>query len=142
MIVREDIYQALFDHVVSLVPSLVTYSRLLRHWAEVPAAERPALFQAQGHEQAIQSTGKPTVWIFETKLYLYVSTDGQTPPSTLTNPIMDTLANSLANPFAGGIPQTLGGLVQWARIEGQTETDEGTLGNDAVVRIPVRMMVV
>jgi hypothetical protein len=43
---REAIYQALFDRVKNL-SGLVTASRTLRHWDDVPLVEQPALFQEQ-----------------------------------------------------------------------------------------------
>jgi hypothetical protein len=41
---------------------------------------------------------------------------------------------------AAGQPQQLGGLAQWARVDGNIETSEGTLGNLEVAIIPIRIL--
>ena len=135
---RESIYAALFT-LVSAAPGLFTKSRKLLHWNDVPASQRPALFMAQRRETAMQVTGRPTVWTLQVDLYVYVSTLGNDYPGEVLNPILDAITAQLDYPFAGQ-PQTLGGLVQWARIEGSIETDEGTLGNDAVAIISVSIL--
>jgi hypothetical protein len=135
---REPIYAALFD-LVSAAPGLVTVSRKLKHWSDVPRSERPALFQAQKSETPAQLTGRPAAWTLAVDLYLYVSTAGAVSPGEMLNPILDHLSAQLDNRGAG-VPQTLGGLVQWARIEGAIETSEGTLGDDEVCIVPVRIL--
>lgn len=135
---REAIYSALFT-LVSAAPGLVTTSRKLLHWNDVPASQRPALFMSQRREMTEQAYGRPTIWRLEVDLYVYVSTQGSAYPGAVLNPILDAITAKLDNAFAGQ-PQTLGGLVQWARIEGTIETDEGTLGNDAVAIIPVTIL--
>lgn len=137
---REAIYAALFA-LVGGAPGLATTSRKLKHWSEVPANQRPALFQAQGRETVAQpaANGLPTKWMLDATLYVYVGTAGAESPGEVLNPILDAITARLdANVM--GTPQTLGGLVQWARIEGSIETSEGTLGDDEVALIPVRML--
>lgn len=137
---REPIYQALFD-LVSGAPGLVTKSRKLLHWSDVPANQRPALFASQKREIALFQPGMPTKWQMQVDLYLYVSTKGTVVPGSVLNPLVDHIAGALDwKPI--GVPQTLGGLVQWARIEGTIETDEGLLGDDAVAIIPVHILTV
>ena len=135
---REDIYGALFS-LVSTAPGLVTFSRKLQHWNDVPSSQRPALFQAQKSETAVNTTGIPTKWMLNVDLYIYVSTLGANSPGEILNPIIDFVTHVLDYPFPGQ-PQTLGGLVQWARVDGTIETDEGTLGADAIAIIPVQML--
>lgn len=135
---REAIYSALFA-AVSVAPGLVTTSRKLKHWNDVPASQRPALFQAQKREISMVQTGQPTRWLLEVDLYLYVSTLGATSPGAVLNPIVDAIT-AMLDLQVGGFPQTLGGMVHYARVEGTVETDEGTLGDDAVAIIPVQIM--
>jgi len=135
---RETIYAALFT-LVSAAPGFVTSSRKLLHWNDVPPSARPALFQAQKGETAVQVTGLPTKWMLGVDLYVYVSTKGVDHPGAVLNPILDAIATMLDQPFPGQ-SQTLGGLVQYARIDGKIETDEGTLGDDAVAIIPVTIL--
>lgn len=135
---REPIYAALFG-LVSAAPGLVTTSRKLLHWADVPSSQRPALFQAQVSETAMRVTGQPTRWLLSVRLYLYVSTLGAASPGEVLNPIVDYIDAALADPFPG-VSQTLGGLVHYARIEGTMETSEGTLGDDEIAIIPVSIL--
>lgn len=135
---REPIYSALFT-LVSQAPGLVTMSRKLKHWADVPAGQRPALFQAQVSENAMRVSRMPTRWLLAVRLYVYVSTKGASSPGEVLNPILDYIDAALDDPFPGQ-PQTLGGLVEYARIDGVIETSEGTLGDDEVCIIPVMIL--
>lgn len=136
--IREPIDLALFD-LWSGAPGLVTISRKLKLWKNVPANQRPALFQAKKSETAIRTTGQPTRWMIEYDIWLYVSTAGDVSPDTALNPILDFIEAQLAEPFPG-TSQTLNGLVQYARIEGMTEIFEGTLGSDEIAVVPVSIL--
>jgi hypothetical protein len=140
-IAREPIFGGLFA-LVSAVPGLVTTSRTLKHWNDVGSSERPALFQAQGRQaiEQTQANGLPSKWKLGAKLYLYCSTDGPLSPGEVMNPIMDGLT-SLFEPNGIGYPQTLGGLVQWARIT-DVDTSEGTLGDIEVAILTVSILAV
>ena len=135
---REAAYSALFA-LVSAVPGLVTTSRKLLHWDDVQPTQMPALFMAQGGQIAKPVTGRPTVWELNAALWIYVSTEGSDNPGSVLNPLVDAITALLANPIAG-FPQTLGGIVQWARVEGECVTSEGTLGQIEVIKIPVKML--
>jgi hypothetical protein len=139
---REVIYSALFA-LISTADGLATASRKLKHWSDVPATQRPALFQAQGREtvMATAANGLPSRWLLEATLYIYVSAAGATSPGEILNPILDAIATTL-DPTPASQPQTLDGLVQYARIEGAIETSEGTLGDDEVALIPVRILTI
>jgi hypothetical protein len=138
---RENIYAALFA-AVSGVPGLVTASRRLKHWSDVSSSDLPALFLAQGKQTVVPpaAIGLPTRWTLEATIYLYVGTQGAAAPGTALNPIVDAIA-ALFDP-RGGVPKTLGGLVEWARIEGAIETSEGMFGDVEVCMVPVRMLAV
>ncbi|WP_374335584.1 hypothetical protein [Leeia sp.] len=140
---REAIYSALFARLTT-VPGLVVCSRRLRHWTDVRAAEQPALFMAQGSEQAVPGDpvrGLPTQWTLQVDVYLYARTDGGLAPGTVMNPLLDALEAALKPDNAMQRCQTLGGLVEHCWIEGELETDEGTLGDQAVCIVPVRIRV-
>jgi hypothetical protein len=140
MITREPIYARLFD-IACGCGEFATMSRKLKHWSDVPASQRPALFQTQGNPVAIapEALGQATRWLLPVKLYIYLSTRGALSPGEAANPILDALDAAFAPHPARGI-QTLGGLVQWARIEGPVETSEGTLGDDEVLIVPVNIL--
>ena len=136
--IREDIYAALFA-LVSTAPGLVTVSRKLRHWNDVQASEMPALFQAQGKQVPLQETNLLTRWELHGSFWIYVSTLDKASPGPVLNPIVDAIATMLA-PGPGGRHQTLGGLVHYARLEGESTVSEGTLGDKEVVKIPFKIL--
>lgn len=134
---REPIYAALFAKLAT-VPGVVTASRKLKHWADVSPIEQPALFQAQKSEVAARTTGLNPKWTLDVTLYVYVNTSGDVSPTTTLNDVLDAICAALA-PLPG-LTQTLAGLVHDCRIEGAIETDEGTLGDQAIALIPVRII--
>lgn len=117
-------------------------ARKLRHWNDVTPTEMPALFMAGGRQVVVRTAanGLPTHWHIERQLYVYVRTEGALSPQTVLNPILDLLDQKLG-PNGIGAPQTLGGLVQYARIEGVVETSEGTLGDLEVAIVPILISV-
>ena len=137
---REPIYAALFAKV-SAIPGLVTVSRRLRHWDDVPDVEQPALFQVQKRELQVPRKGLPAKVTFECELYLYANSgnDMSTTPATLINPLMDAIEQAL-KPDVNGF-QTLGGTVSHCWIEGEILGDEGYLGPQGVQIIPVKILV-
>lgn len=139
MINREAIYAALFAKLATAA-SFVTTSRRLKHWNDVPIEQQPALFQAQRNEVAVTTHGQPTKWTLNLDVYVYVRTDGEQTPAPLLNPLLDAIEAALA-PNAVETVLSLGGLVHHCRIEGAIETDEGTLGDQAVAIIPVTILV-
>lgn len=145
MINREQIYSALFARFQGLKigdsPAFVTTSRRLRHWGDVPSEEQPALFQAQVRETASVDTRYPTKWALRVDLYLYTKADMDRSPSEIMNPLVDAVVQCLQHDHPVDGRCTLGGLVHHARVNGTIETDEGTLGDQAVSIIPVEILV-
>lgn len=140
MINREAIHAALFAKLQA-IPGVVTCSRILQHWADVPPELQPAVYMAQTRQVPATDTGEPSRWRLAVDVYVYVRTDGETPPGTLMNPILDAIENILAPHPITGRHQTLGlDAVHWARIDGAIETDEGTLGQQAVAIVPVLIL--
>lgn len=136
---REPIYAGLFA-LFAAIPDLRITSRKLKHWNDVPAGQQPALFQAQKNEQAVNKTGEPTKWLLSVDLYVYVRTGGAQVPSTVLNPILDAIeAAFVLHPITGVHTLPIAG-VEWARIEGSIETDEGTLGDQAVAIVPIQIL--
>lgn len=136
---REAAYAGVFAKLAA-IPGLVTKSRILRHWNDVAPEEQPALFLAQTAQQAVTRTGEATQWRLRADIYLYVRTDGVTPPGTLLNPILDAIEAAFPlHPVTGQHMLDVSG-VAWARIDGDIETDEGTLGAQAVAIVPVTIL--
>lgn len=138
---REPIYAALFAKLQA-VDGFVTVSRRLKHWADVPPVEQPALFMAQKRETVTTTPGLNPVWVFSVDVYLYAHTQGDAnlSPGAILNPLIDSITAALA-PEVVSNKQTLGGLVQHAWIDGSIETDEGVLGEQGVAIIPVTIKV-
>lgn len=136
--IREQVYAALFARLSSAA-QFTTVSRTLKHWNDVPASDTPALFQAQVREVSNQRDGLPTVWDLHVDVYIYVNSgaDPNLAPSQILNPLIDSVVAALAPDNVVVNKCTLGGVVIHAWVEGQIETDEGTLGDRAVAIIPV-----
>lgn len=139
--IRETIYEKFFRLVAACAPFNKT-SRRLEHWSDVSTADQPALFMSQRTEETLQVAGMPTVWILRVDLYIYAHTraDRTKSPSVVTNPLVDAICALLAPNAVTGKVQ-LGGLVEHAWIEGHIQTDEGALGDQGVIIIPIAMKV-
>jgi len=137
---RETVYAAVFA-LVSSVSGFNTASRKVRHWADVAPPEQPALFQVQKMESYEPTPRLPPKRRFSVDLYLYAhSDDPSIAPSSILNPLIDAVEAALAPDPVDGL-QTLGGLVEHAWISTRIETDEGVLGDQAVVIVPVEILV-
>lgn len=140
---REAIYSALYARMQNIA-GITTTSRKLRHWSDVGASEQPAIFCVQGNQNAQPGEpvrGVPTKWILSADVYVYVRTDGDQVPGTVMNPIIDAIDAIMQPDNVMQKTQTLGGLVERCWIEGDIQTDEGALGDQAVAIVPIRMLV-
>ncbi len=139
MISREEIYSALYG-LLSGAAVFQTASRRLRVWDDVSPAEQPALFMVQREEDVVStSPSLPSKCVMYVDVYIYVrETDPVQAPASVINPLVDSVQAVLAPVF--GV-QDLGGLVTSCQIDGKIEYDEGVLGDQAVVVIPVRVIV-
>ena len=130
---REAIYSALWAKLEAL-DGFVTKSRKLLHWNDVKGYDQPALFMAQGDMQVVTTTGQETKWLLRVDVYLYVQT------APIMNPLIDAVCNTVnaVHPITGKTALVVDGAdVEYCRVEGTVETDEGTLGNQAVCIIPI-----
>ena len=139
---REAIYGALFK-LLETMPSGQTFSRILAHWDDVPATMQPAIYMTCVSQNAEQVTGFPTKYILDAKVWIYTHRDTAGDiPSVAVNRILDELDSVLRPDPSPTYKVTLGGLVHHCWIDGEITTDEGTLGNQAVAIVPIRMLVV
>lgn len=137
---RESIYQALFAKL-SAIDGLKTKSRKLKHWNDVGPAQQPALFVAHKNEHTQPKQGMPPIKTLTVDVYVYVKTTGNQIPSTVLSKYLAAVDDVLKPDTAPFINKcTLGGLVEHCWIEGTTETDEGTLGDQAVAIIPIHIL--
>jgi len=144
MINREAIYQALFDLVKDL-PGFVTTSRRARLAKDVAAEEQPALFVEEGPGETvqIQAQGLPAKHFLHVDLGFYarLNEDRNAAPGSILNPLIDAIEAAL-EPEADQENQTLGGRVEYCRITGKIEKNEGLLDGQASVVIPVEILAV
>ena len=142
---RETFYSALFTRLQALagINGIVTVDRRLKHWNDVPPESQGYIGMAQVNESGDYAAGRTEQWHLRCVLYLYIhEADDTLSPAPKLNTAMDAV-NSIFTPDNHNVNTcTFGGLVHYARIEGTVETDEGTLGSQAVARIPVEMLVV
>ena len=138
---REPIYAALFTRL-SNAYAWNTASRVLKHWSDMPPIEQPAMFMTQVGERAEVDTRFPTRWYLDVKIYLYANSQTQVNeiPATILNNMIDAVFTAMKPDYAAVNTQTLGGLVEYARIEGELTTDEGFIGEQAVAIIPIRIL--
>lgn len=139
---REAIYSALFD-LLKKMDGINEFSRILAHWDDVSPSMQPALYMTVVSQNAEQVTGFPTKYTLDAKVWIYTHRDTSgVVPSVAINQILDELDAVLKPPAGPSFKQTLGGLVEHCWINGEIVTDEGTLGNQAVATVPIRMLVV
>lgn len=140
---REAVFAALWAKLDAL-EGFVAKSRKLLHWNDVSRFQQPALFMAQGNMTAITETGQETKWLLRADVYVYVQTGGGAPAPVL-NPLLDAVCNAVnaVHPITGRSDLAAeGATVEYCRVEGTIETDEGTLGNQAVAVIPIVILAV
>jgi hypothetical protein len=125
---RETIFAALFAQL-STASGFVTTSRAPKLIDQVSPAERPALFQHQLHQSADRKLRQPTKWILRAEVILYVheqnltSTPSFTDLVQLLNQQIDAVESAIA-PSPATMQQTLGGLVEDVRVQGELEVYE------------------
>lgn len=137
---REQIYSALFDKLAAL-DGFVTKSRRLQHWNDVDQFSQPAIFMAQGNQLAETVSGNPSKWRLQVQVYIYVYNEDV--PATQLNPLLDAVCNAIneINPITGRTTLPVAG-VEYCRVSGTIETDEGTLGSQAVAIIPIEILAI
>jgi hypothetical protein len=144
MIAREPIYLALWQ-LAQGSAAFATAERRLKHWSDVSPPEQPALFMSEkGSLAKVKALGAPIIWTLYADLYIYAhSSDPYAAPATILNPLLDAVEAALAPAPATGI-QDLGlpAMVQHCYIAGKVETDEGTLGDQAIAIVPVEILAV
>jgi hypothetical protein len=129
---RESISVALFNLLnVTGVKSLVSsFSRVTSLFTDFTESDQPALLLVKGGEQtelASQANSFAlTKWTLNYKLILYARRDSAPGivGETLMNSIMDAVETAMQS-VPKGVPQTLGGLVTSAWIEGGQSWDLG-----------------
>ena len=122
-----------------------TASRRLRHWADVPGEQQPALYQAQAKERVVKRVAQRPQWVLDLKIYVYCQQPkADLPTSIVLNPLLAGIRNVFEPDSSGPgrVEQrcTLGGIVFDAYIDGEIEIYEGELDQQAVAFVNVRLI--
>lgn len=141
---RESAIGALINIVASAYPWKAGPARRLKLWSDVPAASRPACFLFEGGQETYTwNEASAAKRIIEVKLFVYLNAkDPSVAGSALLNDVMDALDAAFA-PSGKDLPlgrNTLGGTVYQCRIDGKALKDPGDIDGDAVLIVPVRLV--
>ncbi|QJW45667.1 hypothetical protein HA075_07330 [bacterium BFN5] len=137
---REAIYNTLFRKLEA-IEGLVTASRVLKHWHDVPPSGQPALFMTQDSEVPVSRPGLPTTWNLVVSLYLYCNAgnDSDKVSAIEINKYLDAIQEAIRPDMVTGC-QTLSGLVRDVKFGEKIETDKGLLGAQSVAIIPINII--
>jgi hypothetical protein len=118
-------------------------SRKLKLWSDVPAASRPACFIFEGglESYAWSELALPKRAL-DAKLFIYLSAKAETCGASLLNGVMDALDSAFAlsgADLAFG-RNTLAGAAFSCRIDGKVLKDPGDLDGDALLVVPVKII--
>jgi hypothetical protein len=144
MTTREDALEALATLLASAFDWTTGPSRRLKLWTDVSMANRPACFIFEGgFESYSWSEGAVAKRVIEPKVFVYLNAkDPNVIGASLLNDVMDALDDAFA--LSGDDlligRKTLGGLVYHCRIDGKLMKDPGDLDGDALLIVPVKMI--
>jgi hypothetical protein len=116
----------------------------LKLWSDVPAMSRPACFIFEGGQETYSwSESALPKRAIEVKLFIYLSAKDPTiVGAALLNTVMDALdeAFALSGADLSTGRNTLGGAVYHCRVDGKTLKDPGDLDGDALLIVPVKLI--
>jgi hypothetical protein len=130
---------AVFAQKVAGVTTWQTIQRKVLTFEQVTPGMQPACFVAN-HSEDWTWTSETLVRVFMTAtLYVMVNTKGAAVPGQWVNLVMDAIATALAPP-ASSDRQTLGGIVRHCRIKGRVLVDAGDVDGQALLLVPVELL--
>jgi len=141
---RESAIVALMNLVANAYPWTLGPVRRLKLWSDVSAANRPACFLFEGSQETYSwSESALPKRIIEVRLFVYLNAkDPSVVGATLVNNVMDAFDNAFV--ISGGDVilgrNTLGGTVYNCRIDGKILKDPGDLDGDAILIVPVKLV--
>jgi hypothetical protein len=151
MSTREQIFTALFtlgqgvswvDPVSGNVVTWATTARRIKTPDQIGVDDQPALLQAEANESFSQITKMPSkrtlsaAWVIYLRAY-----DAPAPTGPLLNAVMDAVEGAFAPDDLSGEACTLGGLVTHCWIDGTVFKDPGDLDQQAMLVVPIKLLV-
>ncbi len=125
----------------------VTRNRRSKLFADVAAGQQPAIFQWEHGEQIAQKTKMPyrRMWYAKWLVYQITASDDAVAGGIENNMILDALQAAIAprptDPGFNDERNTLGGLVWHCFFDGEIFKDPGDIDAQAMMVIPVTMLV-
>ena len=138
---REYVLDALWSSLCD-IPDFVTKSRRLKLWSELQPEQKPALYMiSKNQNRTNNQQNRPGTLLLDVELYIYVyNSDPVNGPQPMLNRMLDLVERKL-DPGPAATYQTLGITnVHHCYVNGIIETDEGSLGQDAVAIVPIEIL--
>ena len=140
---REPAIAALLARLATAYPWAAPPSRRLKLWSDVPAAMRPACFLHEGGAETYADAAGTPRRTLALRLFVYADAhDPGTPGAAALNAVMDALDSALmpngADAALGRL--TLGGTAWRCSIEGKVLKDPGDLDGDALLVVPIAIV--
>lgn len=142
MVPRETVFETLFQTGAALSwgagRKFMTSSRRLKTPDNV--AQQPALFQVSYKERPTQRTGMEQVRTWFAAWIIYLETGD---PDLVLDSEINALLDAIDAVFGSDpdLPQTLGGLVHKVWVDGETEKFNGDLDGQAMIVVPLSILV-
>lgn len=127
--------------------TFVTRNRRSKLFDDVAAQQQPAIFQWEHGETIAQKTGMPyrRMWYAKWLVYQKTASDDNVAGGIENNLILDALQAAIApkktDPGYTDTRNTLGGLVWHCFFEGEIFKDPGDIDAQAMMVVPVTMLV-
>lgn len=137
---REAVFGALFT-LLQTATGFKTFSRKLAHINDVAPEMMPYCAMVCRSQRVEQTQHTPPKYTLPVDLYVYVTSQGtDNVPQTTLNNCLDAIDAVLAK--VNVFPETNLGLgnVKHVRVQGEIQTDEGTLGDFAVAVVPIEII--
>ena len=140
---REPAIAALLGRVSQAYSWAAPPSRRLKLWSDVPPAMRPACFLHEGGAETYADAAGTPKRTLGLRLFVYADAhDPGRPGAAALNAIMDALDDALAATGADAALGrcTLGGTAWRCGIEGKVLKDPGDLDGDALLVVPIAIV--
>lgn len=131
---------AVFSPAVAGATTWQTIQRKVLTFDQVTSGMQPACFVADHGEDWNWTNEKLLRTYLQATLFIFVNTKGAAVPGQWVNIVRDAVAAALAPPPAEGL-QTLGGVVRHCRIKGRILKDAGDLDGQALLLVPVEILI-
>lgn len=139
---KEQVYSALWSRLTASVTGVLTASRKVRHYDEVPSVEQPAMFMEQIMCSSPAVPGIPSKQTIQAKVLLYAHDESEIGPMPQINGLVDQVEAAMVRQpgeTAGPYATTLSGSVASAKIV-QTDFGGGNLSVQGVAIITIEMV--